>query len=362
MSSNKFYKKSAPYKLKDILNIISCDIKEIIKLNNISNDEMEKILIHDIKTLKKASAVDISFLHNKKYINDFKNTNAVACLVPFDFKCDEENLNFDINAQRRKTILIKVKNTYFVYAQLVDIFYTARKIYKSSIMPSAYISKYAKIGGNCYIGHNVVIEDYAEIGDNSIIESGTHINYGVKIGNKARIDTNVVISSATIGDNVVILPGAKIGQDGFGFATENGVHKKILHTGQVIIGDDVEIGANTTIDRGSNSDTIIEDLCRIDNLVQIAHNVIVKKGTIIVSQSGVAGSSTIGKYCVLGGQSGISGHLNITDNVQIAGRGGVIQDINQPGTVVGGFPAVQIRDWHKQTIILKKLVNKTKND
>lgn len=228
---------------------------------------------------------------------------------------------------------------------------------KKKIMPTACISNSAKIGKNCYIGHNVVIEDNVEIGDDSVIESGTVIEYKVKIGKRARIDSNVTISHAVIGDDVVILPGARIGQESFGFATEKGVHKKIYHTGKVIIGNDVEIGANSCVDRGSVKDTIIEDFCRIDNLVEISHNVHIKKGCMLVSQVGIAGSTEIGEYCVFGGQVGVSGHLKITNNVHVAGKAGIIQNVKEPG-VIGGFPAIAIKDWHKQTIIMKKLIKK----
>jgi UDP-3-O-[3-hydroxymyristoyl] glucosamine N-acyltransferase len=265
--------------------------------------------------------------------------------VPYEF---EDN-------STKKIILLRAHNPYYAYAKALDLFYSSAKQITPQIMPSAYVSPSVKIGKNCYIGHNVIIEDEVEIGDESVIASGTIIDFGVKIGCRARIDSNVSISHAIIGDDVVILPGARIGQDGFGFATEKGVHKKIYHIGRVLIGNDVEIGANSCIDRGSMNDTIIEDLCRIDNLVQIGHNAHIKKGVILVSQVGIAGSSIIGSYCALGGQVGVAGHITIADGVQIAGQGGVIQNIKEPG-VMAGTPAVPIRDWHRQTIIMKKLV------
>lgn len=332
MPNRKFYKNSGPHKLSEIFKILGCE-------NSISTD----ISIDSVKSLSDAGPLDISFLNNKKYIEKFKNSKAGACIVPVDFEEDSD------------TVLLKVQNPYNAYAKIIDLFYSSAKIRAGKVMPSAYIAATAKIGQNCYIGHNVVIEDEVEIGDDSVIESGTVIDYKVKIGARARIDSNVTISNSIIGDDVAILPGAKIGQDGFGFATENGVHKKIYHIGRVIIGNNVEIGANTTIDRGSMKDTIIEDLCRIDNLVQIGHNAHIKKGAVLVAQVGIAGSSTIGSYCALGGQVGVSGHVTITDGVQIAGQGGVLQDITEPG-IMGGSPAVPIRDWHRQTIMMKKLI------
>jgi UDP-3-O-[3-hydroxymyristoyl] glucosamine N-acyltransferase len=336
---SSFYKNLGPFKLQKIADIIEVDLLS----------SQKDILINDIKSLKEAVIGDLTFLNNKKYTSDFVSCIATAALVPMDFTSE-------INTT---TILLKVPNPYYSYALLVDLFYTSAKPIKRETSTSAHVAKSARIGKNCYIGHNVVIEENVQIGDNSVIESGSFVDYGVKIGQNARIDSHVSISSSIIGDNVVILPGARIGQDGFGFATHKGIHKKIYHTGKVIIGNDVEIGANSTVDRGSMNDTIIEDLCRIDNLVQIGHNAHIRKGTILVAQVGIAGSSTIGSYCALGGQVGIAGHITVADNVQIAGQGGVIQDITEAG-IMGGTPAVPIRDWHKQTIMLKRLIKEGK--
>ena len=336
MSNRVFYKNSGPYKLSEIAKKIGCDFGGLTDIS-----------IEAVKSLADASSSDISFLNNKKYLAEFKNSKAGVCFVPMDFDEDSD------------AILLKVKNPYYAYAQILDLFYSSGKTCERKIMPSAYVSAKAKVGKNCYIGHNVVIEDEAEIGDDCIIESGTIIDYKVKIGNRARIDSNVSISHTIIGDDVVILSGARIGQESFGFATEKGVHKKIYHIGRVIIGNDVEIGSNSCIDRGSMNDTIIEDFCRIDNLVEISHNVHIKKGCMLVSQVGIAGSTEIGAYCVLGGQVGVSGHLKIADGVHVAGKSGIIQDVKEPG-IIGGFPAAPIKDWHRQTIVMKNLIKESK--
>ncbi|NRB10710.1 MAG: UDP-3-O-(3-hydroxymyristoyl)glucosamine N-acyltransferase [Rickettsiaceae bacterium] len=341
MDKQIFHHNSGPHKLSTILETINC----------LDQDPGKEIMVHDIKTLTEATDKDLSFLDNTKYVNDFKNCAAKVCLVPYGL----------VDESLHSTIKIEVKNPYLSYSKIIDLFYSPAKDYSSKIMPSAIIAKSAKIGKNCYIGHNVVIEGEVEIGDNAIIETGTFIDRGVKIGNNAKIYAGVSISYCIIGNDVVILPGAKIGQDGFGFATsEVGIHKKIYHIGRVIIGNDVEIGANSTIDRGSLNDTIIEDRCRIDNLVMIGHNAHIKMGSILVGQVGIAGSSTVGAYCALGGQVGVAGHLKIADKVQIASQSGIAKDILEPGSVVGGSPAMPIRDWHKQTIIMKKLVKERK--
>jgi len=335
MPDRVFFTNLGPHKLSDIAKEVGCDI------DNTHKD----LLIHNVKSLEDADEKSLTFITNKKYFPQFRSSTAAACLVPLDF--DEESDS--------KIILLKTSNPYYSYSVILDMFYKPGKNIRPYVSQSAYISPSAKIGKNSYIGHNVVIEDEVEIGDNCIIEAGSFIDYKVKIGNRARIDSNVSISYSVIGDDFIALPGARIGQDGFGFSTEKGVHKKIYHTGRVLIGNNVEIGANSTIDRGSMHDTIIEDLCRIDNLVQIGHNAHIKKGTILVAQVGIAGSSTIGSYCALGGQVGVAGHITITDGVQIAGQAGIIRDIKEPG-VMGGSPAVPIKDWHKQTIMMKKLI------
>ncbi len=338
MADNRFYQNKGPLTLKAISEAIGVKLKP----------EYGDILINDVNSLSSACQEDICFLNNKKYTQELENTKAKAAIVPMDFA--------DYNNQHN-TIMLPCSNPYYAYSLVLDLLYCSKYQKHNYIHSSALISKSAKIGKNCYIGPNVVINDECEIGDNSYIEAGCFIGMGTKIGNNAKIYANVVITHTIIGDDAVILAGASIGQDGFGFATEKGVHKKIYHIGRVIIGNNVEIGAGTTIDRGSLNDTIIEDLCRIDNLVQIGHNVKIKRGSIVVAQAGIAGSSEIGSYCALGGQVGVSGHIKITDQVQIAGQGGVIQNIDKSG-IYGGCPATPIRDWHKSTIIMKNLVNK----
>ncbi|XVN41500.1 MAG: UDP-3-O-(3-hydroxymyristoyl)glucosamine N-acyltransferase [Rickettsia endosymbiont of Argas persicus] len=339
MVNSNFYKNLGPRKLTAIIDFLQ-DIIEPAKI-------YEDIVIHDINILQKATSKEISFLSNLKYSEFLKTTKAAACIVP-------KNFTGEVNP---RTILLRAENSYFAYGKLIDFFYAPIKSYPAKIMKSAYVVDSATIGKNCYIGHNVVIEENAIIGDNSIIETGSFIGVGVVIGRNARIEQHVSINYSVIGDEVVILSGAKIGQDGFGFSTEKGVHHKIFHTGIVRIGNNVEIGANTTIDRGSLQDTIVEDLCRIDNLVQIGHSVKIGRGSIIVAQAGIAGSSVLGKYCALGGQVGVAGHLNIGDGAQVAAQGGVAQNI-EAGKIVGGSPAVPIMDWHRQTIIMKQLIKK----
>lgn len=337
MSDPRFYTKKPSRTLDEVAAYLSCNI---IARGVVFNPK--EFVVNSIAPIEEAGPGDITFLNNEKYASKLSSCMASACIVKTG---THEKL-------RDNMCFIESPNPYYSYAKSIELFYSPRV----SLQSSNPIDPSAKIGKNAKIGNYVVISEGAEIGDNAEIGPGTFIGVGVKIGNNAKIGASVSIEYSIIGDDVVILSGARIGQDGFGFATDAGRHYKIFHLGRVIIGNDVEIGANSTIDRGSLNDTVIEDFVRIDNLVQIAHNVQIGKGSVIVAQAGIAGSSKIGKYCALGGQVGVSGHITIADMVQIAGQGGAIQDIDQVGAVVGGTPAIPIRDWHKQSIILKNLV------
>ena len=342
-SFNKFYNTKGPFNI--------AQIQEFLSINcippKVSNDDPKDVLIYNINTIKNAAQTDIVVLSNKKYYAQLQNTKAKACIVNSQEDAIDHCWSF------------VSPNSYYDYCKLVNFFYSEKETdFNLQTNGKYYYHSSAKIGKNSIIGYNVVIEENVKIGNNCFIDSGVVIKANCEIGDNAKIGANVYISYCNIGNNVVILPGAKIGQDGFGFATNKGIHHKILHIGRVIIGNDVEIGANTTIDRGSLQDTVISDLCKIDNLVQLGHNVYLGKGCLVVAQAGVAGSAVIGNYCALGGQVGVSGHVKLADRVQIAAQGGVAQSITQEGTIMGGSPCVPIRDWHKQSVILKQMVKK----
>ncbi len=318
---------------------------ELIQSFNLETDskfKIDELLIFGVRTLDKAKKNEITFLFNNKYTKLLLTTNATACII-------DKNTN---PICKDGLILLKTPHPYYTYAQLIKLFYSK----KTSINSNS-----VKIGKNCYIGHNVILEDNVIVGDNCYINSNSIISYGVKIGNNVNIGANVTITYAIIGNNVTIDAGTCIGQSGFGFATYEGTYYDIFHTGRVIIGNDVNIGANTTIDRGSLKDTIIGDMCRIDNLVQIAHNVHLGKGCVIVSQVGIAGSTYIGDYCMIGGQAGIIGHITIENNCEIAARSMVTKSL-PAYSKVGGMPAIPLQKWHKQSILLKRMINQKFND
>ena len=203
-----------------------------------------------------------------------------------------------------------------------------------------------------------MIGEKAEIGPGCVIGSNSVIGADCVLGAETRIGDNVSIVYSLIGERVLIHPGVRIGQDGFGFAMGE-EHLKVPQLGLVVIGDDVEIGANTTIDRGAGPDTVIGTGSKIDNLVQIAHNVHLGRGCVIVAQAGISGSTRLDDFVVIGGQGGIAGHLHLGKGAQVAGNSGVMRDVG-PGETVGGSPAVPVRDWHRQTVALSRLIGKKK--
>ncbi len=337
---NNFYKNLGPIDLKTIANKIGAEIIAPKKPHD-SNP-----MISGINIINAACTGDLAFISSIKYEDMILTSNATACIV---------NSNIASKYSFDNLWLLVHENPYFAYSNALDLLYRPRIERKNNIEKTAIIHPSSKIGQNVYIGHHSVIEEDAEIGDNSCIGSNCFVGPAVKIGNNVRIDSNVTISYAVIGNDVVILPGVRIGQDGFGFSTEKGKHKKIFHIGRVIIEDDVEIGANSTIDRGALKDTLIKKGARLDNLVQIGHNVEIGMGSILVSQVGIAGSTVIGNYCAFGGQAGVAGHINIADQVQVAGQSGVQHSIEEKGTIYFGTPALPIREWQKQNIAIKKL-------
>lgn len=342
MADTKFFTKQDSITLKEVISLTGSKILEEVDLN---------LKVEDIASLENATSKEISFFINNKYIESFKNSGAGFCFV------------YEKHAQLApKTMIVLIHpNPYKAYAIIADKFYGSKIESNGIISSSASIDDTATIGKNCSIGNFVTIESGVTIGDNSIIDHNTVIKKNVKIGSGAHIHSNVTISHAIIGDNVVIHTGARIGQEGFGFASDHTGHLRVPQLGRVIIGNSVNIGANTTIDRGSAQDTIIEDMCQIDNLVQLGHNVKLGKACVVVAQVGIAGSTKLGNFVVLGGQVGVAGHLNIGHQVQVAAQSGIAQDVADK-QIIGGSPAVPIRTWHRQNFALSKLVNKGKKD
>ena len=332
-TSKNLFRKSIPCTIAKLAQLAECNIH--------GNSE---ILIDGVCTIENAKPTDITFLSNNKYVKHLKNSAAGACIL------SQEHIT---EAPEGMTLLIS-DNPYYSYAQIVAKLYPTPK-WQEKTENSATIDKNSKIGKNCYIGHNVVIEEGVEIGDHCYIGHNTTISSNVKIGNQTSIDNNVTLSYCMIGNRCVIKPGARIGQEGFGFAPGKADVMKVQQIGRVILGDDVEIGANTCIDRGAIEDTTLGMGTKIDNLVQIGHNVQIGMYCFVAGHTAMAGSTTIGNQVKVGGQSGFAGHLKVGDNVAISGQAGVFGDI-ESGQTVGGTPAVPISQWHRQNIYLKKAI------
>ncbi len=301
-------------------------LKEIAKLIDGTIIGNEEINITGISGIKEAKKGDITFIANSKYMSLMDATNASAIITSSDVDSGP------------KTI-IKTDNPSLAFSRLVSLLAPNEDKHPEGIHSTAIVGNNVKLGKNVAIQAYVVVEDYAEIDDNTVLYSGVYLGHHAKIGKNCIIYPSVSIRErVTIGDRVIIHSGSVIGSDGFGFATVKGVHHKIPQIGTVAIEDDVEIGANVTIDRARFDKTVVGRGTKIDNLVQIAHNVIIGENSIVVAQAGISGSTVIGKEVILAGQSGVVGHVNIGDGAIVAAQAGVTKSV-PPNTKVSGYPA-----------------------
>ena len=252
--------------------------------------------------------------------------------------------------------LLVSNEPYRAYALAAQAFYPARPIIPRRA-PSVVIDPTAIVPEDCDVGPNAVIEQDARLGRRCRVGANTVIAAGVEVGDDCRIGPNVTLSHCVIGSRVVLHPGVRIGQEGFGFAPDPAGPIKVPQLGRVLIGDDVDIGANTTIDRGSGPDTVIGSGSMIDNLVQIGHNVILGRCCILAGQVGISGSTKLDDFVMVGGQGGLAGHLHIGSGVRIAAKSGIMRDI-PAGETVCGSPAVPLTEFMRQTAVLQRLARK----
>ncbi|MGB9770479.1 MAG: UDP-3-O-(3-hydroxymyristoyl)glucosamine N-acyltransferase [Candidatus Kapaibacteriota bacterium] len=317
------------------------EFNQPLTCNEIANFLNGKIIGDGKKTLFRlnriefAKAGDLTFLADKKYLKYLESTEATCILVP---------KNFDLSQPKPDQVYIEVDNPYFSFFQLLTKHDTYYKQFSSFIHPSAVIEQTAIISESAFIGANVVIGKNCLIGENTIILPNTTLYDNVKIGNNCLIHSNVVCYYNTvIGNNCIIHSGAVIGSDGFGYIeNKDGSFTKIPQLGNVVIGNNVEIGANTTIDRAIVGSTIIEDGVKIDNLVQVAHNVYVGENTAIAAQVGISGSVKIGRRNRFAGQVGIAGHIELADDVVLEAKSGVAKSILESGVYFGAPPKKKI--------------------
>lgn len=303
------------------------------------------IEVSDLSKIEEGKSGSLSFLSNPKYIHYLYETKASAVIVNKSF----------VPENTVKAALIKVEDAYVAFTKLLE-FYNQIKNNKVGIEQPHFMGENTHYGKDIYIGAFAYIGQNCQIGNQVKIYPNTYIGDHVKIGDNTTIFAgSKIYSDSEIGNNCIIHAGTIIGSDGFGFAPqEDGSYAKVPQTGNVIIEDDVEIGANTTIDRATLGSTIIRKGAKLDNHIQIAHNVEVGEHTVIASQTGIAGSTKIGRYCQIGGQVGIVGHITIGNHVRIQGQSGVNKSLKD-NDVVQGSPAIAYSDYTKSFIHFRNL-------
>jgi UDP-3-O-[3-hydroxymyristoyl] glucosamine N-acyltransferase len=291
--------------------------------------------IRGVATLDCAEAGDIAFLANRRYRGELSTSRAGAVILQ---AADRAHWHGDA---------LVTKNPYLAYARVADLLHPWEAP-PPGTHPSAVVSQSARIDAAAVIGPLCVVEDGVEIGPGVHLGPGCIVGEGTRIGADTRLVARVtVLHQCVIGARCILHPGAIIGSDGFGNANDGGRWVKVPQLGRVVIGDDVEIGANTTVDRGSLRDTVISDGVRLDNLIQVGHNVIIGEHTAAAAFVGISGSTTIGRRCMLGGAAGLAGHLSIADDVFVTGMAMVTHSLREPGAYSSGIPATPNREWRR---------------
>lgn len=320
--------------------------KQIASLIQGEVEGNENQIIRDVSKIEEGKPETLTFLANPKYEHYLYTTEASVVIVNKSF----------VPKEKVKATLIKVEDAYRALATLLQ-YYESSLPKKTGIEQPSFIHETAQLGDFVYVGAFAYISEKAKIGKGAQIWPGAFIGEGVKIGEGTIIYSGVKIyKQCVVGKSCIIHAGAVVGSDGFGFAPDpDGNYQKIPQVGNVVIEDNVEIGANTTIDRATMGSTILHEGAKIDNLVQIAHNVEIGSNTVIAAQTGIAGSTKIGENCMFGGQTGISGHIRIADGTKLAAQTGVASAIKQPGTAWMGSPAINYLNFNKSYVIFKKL-------
>jgi len=301
--------------------------------------------VNGIKTLMEANQDEVSFLSRRQYTKQLNSTKAGAVIIS------------DTDKDLGKGNLIVGKDAYLLYAKATQVFKEInQEQQQQGISKLADISSSARISPNATIGSFCKISDNVEIGDHVIVGSGAVIGESTSLGDRSIIQANVSIyHSVTIGEDCIIHAGSVIGSDGLGFARDGEDWEKIEHLGEVILGNNVEIGSNCSIDRGSAGNTFLDDQVKLDNNVHLAHNVHLGRSTVIAANTAIAGSTTLGKNCTVSGTCGIIDNLEITDSVHITAGSLVTKSITKPGTYTSGTPLIEHSLWKRNAVAFKKL-------
>lgn len=318
-------------------------IAEFLK-GSVEGNSDEKVT--NVSPIEDGKPGTLSFLANKKYEQYIYSTEASVVLVSKDFKAEKEI----------KTTLIRVEDAYKAFASLLDL-YQSSLPQKVGIDAKASISESAEVGENCYIGDFAFIGENVTIGENVKIYPQVYVGDNVTVGDNTILYPGVKIyHGCVVGKNCIVHASSVIGSDGFGFApTEDGSFKKIPQIGNVIIEDDVELGSNVSVDRATMGSTIIKKGVKLDNLIQIAHNVVVGESTVMAAQAGISGSAKLGKNCMIGGQVGVAGHITLADGVKAGAQAGIPNNIKDSGKAVLGTPAIEFRQATRVMAATKNL-------
>ena len=305
------------------------------------------LVLADVAPLEAAGPDHLSFFENRKYLEAFRTAKAGLCLISEEFvEQAPEGMSLLVSKRPRRN-----------FAKLSRAFHPDTPP-NPGIHPRAFVEEGAELGEGVFVGPGAVVETGAKIANHCQIHANAVISSNVEIGEGTIVGVGASVSHSIVGARCFIYPGARIGQPGFGFDMDGDGPFKMPQLGRVLIEDDVEVGANSTIDRGAGPDTIIGRGTMIDNLVQIGHNVQIGRGCIIVSQVGISGSTKLGNGVVAAGQVGIAGHLEIGDGVQIAAKSGIRKNL-PAGSVWGGYPAVPVDEWHRQTATIRRMTGKS---
>ncbi len=302
-------------------------------------------VIRGVKPLAVAGADDLSFVTNPKYVAAAKTTQAGALLIAKDSGLESAGLNAG---------LIVVDDPHLALARVLELGFPESNR-ETGVHPTAIVGKGCTMGADTSVGPYCVVGDDVVLGDRVRLGARVNVGDGCVLGADSAIYPGVVLYDRVVmGQRCVVHSGAVIGSDGFGYASATGLPTKIRQVGRVVLGDDVEVGANSAIDRAMLEETVIGSGTKIDNLVQVGHNVVVGEGCLLCGQAGIAGSAVLGDRVVLAGQAGVSGHLEVGSGVQVAAKSAVLQTTT-PGSIVAGIPARPIRDWQRQDVATKRL-------
>jgi UDP-3-O-[3-hydroxymyristoyl] glucosamine N-acyltransferase len=335
-----FWAHAEPVSLKDLAAYSSAEIPEAFLAES-------RRMIRTVRALDDAGASDVSFFDNRKYLSVLHRTGAAAVFVSQEFA----------SRLPSKTVPLLSRQPYRAFAKSLELFFPDALTTKAAADGSSLIDPTAKIEDGALIEIGAIVGPQAQVGRGTRIAAGAVVGFRVTVGRDCFVGPAASLTHALIGNRVIIHAGARIGQDGFGFAMGPSGHYKVRQVGRVIIQDDVEIGANTTIDRGALKDTIIGEGTKIDNLVQIAHNVVIGRHCVIAAQTGISGSTILEDFVAMGGQCGTVGHIRIGTGAQIGAQSGVASDI-PAGERWGGYPAKPMSSWAREVALLKRLTRR----